>query len=667
VGISITNFIDMMSVTLKQKLTDEQRNFVSDFTSPLISFSFPGTGKTTSATVGLLVTELYHRIPGKNIYALSFTNLATLELKNRYEDSCKLLRVHSTINFSTLHKLCGKILKDNFKLLGLNTLKIGGDYDIESTANMLLEASLEMGINIDKHNVKNVVDAVRSLNSSLIFDKAHVESKYDFKKARLSYVDFTRIRSLLYTHSKLVETIALSDILLYTLELMLRYPEVSAQMKEKCKVLVVDEFQDLSLLQLRVISLISDNVIAIGDIKQQIYAFNGACQEIVEQYYKYFPTARQINLTQSFRCKNEIVAYAKEIIKPNEMNEQEFKGTGPGGDMKLLLNIDIKKICDNIEEEFHKNQRVFKKSILFLFRNNFTIIPVVEELFVRRLPFRVNKYMQANLIPLIKELCALCEFAVNPSTLSNILNLRYLIPEFRVYGNLNNHPLYKICSKTGKSPFEVNYQFRDVKVGSTAMSLLVEARDLILKNSKLSEIFNLLWPTFKQVYVEGREHFLDYSADYYIKLVRQLTQEKSYIKFIKDEALKMEVIRESEMVRRGVRCYTFHAAKGLEADEVYIIGADEGVVPNSKKLDAMEEKGCAIEKAREIRNERSLAFVACTRAREKLYISSTAGLSSIFTGLNVYESYDKLYKQHKIIYSDVESFESFFKGEVVNV
>lgn len=661
--IPIGNFLTMLSTTLKKQFTDEQKEFMSDFTRPTISFSSPGTGKTASAIGGLLTTELYHKIPGKNIYALSFTNMATLELSNRYADECKKLGIRPHINFQTLHSLCSHILHENFMLLGMDRLKVVSQTDIEALASMLMESAKEMDIPITKYNVRNVIRAVRSLNSSLVFDQNHVESKYAFKMCGLEFEEFTKIRKMLYMQGKLTETVQVQDILLYTLELMLKHPEVSQEFKAKCKVLLVDEFQDLSLLQLRLISLMSDNVVAIGDIKQQIYAFNGACQEIVSQFYKYFPNAREINLNQSFRCKDEIAEYSKLLIAPNKMGEQDFKGIGPGGTAKILKEINLSEICDKIEEEYRANNNTFPESILFLFRNNYSAIPISEELFKRKVPFRVNKYTAANQIPEIRELCELCDFALNPTTLSNMKALQYLIPEFRYYRPYTQNPLYKIAAKEGKSPFEINFNFRDPGIGSKAMSTLIEVQEALRANKTAAEVFNILWPVYNTMYLQDREHFLEFPSSYYLNLVGDLVRSKTYLQFVRDEGRKQEVIKESETFRRGVRCYTFHAAKGLEADVVYIISADQGVVPGDKKLDDMEKKGCALEKARELRNERALVFVACTRAKSKLYISYDYKLSSLFSGVNTYDQYDELYSRFTPVYPDVEAFEAFFGGK----
>lgn len=660
--ISLDTFLEDLGARVGAHYTDEQKAFMRDFTTPVISFSSPGTGKTKSAIGGLLTAELYHQIPGNQIYALSFTNMSTGELKIRHKHDCERVGIKQTVNFQTLHSLCSRILKENYKLLGIDKLTVVDTIPIEQQAERLTNCANDHSITLHPWQIRPFINAVRKLNSSLVFDRLHVESTYAFKQCRMTFEEFTLLRKYLYIYSKFASTLQVQDILLYTLELLLTHPEVSEAFKQKCRILVVDEFQDLSLLQLRIITLLSNTVIAIGDIKQQIYAFNGACQEIVAEFKKYFPNARELNLNKSFRCHDEIVEYSKVIIHPNDMQEQGFRGVGEGGSVTVQPNLSIAEICDAIEKDYRDNRNTFQRDTLFLFRNNYSATPIAEELFKRKVPFRVNKYEAANQIPVIKELCAVIELAANPSIPSNLYALRYILPEQKDYREFTQSPIYKVCVKEGCSLFEAPYQFRNAMEARRAMELLLDVKDMLSQQKPLRDILNKIYPLFNEVYLESREPYLEMPSQYYINMARPALEGKTYYAFIKDEMAKMQVIQDSNARQHGVRCYTFHASKGLEADDVYILDADEGIVPNMHKLDEMEKAGCVLEKAREIRNERSLLFVAATRAKEKLVITYSGAKSSMLTPLNVYEQYDKLYTQFQASYPDVEAFEDFYKG-----
>lgn len=660
--ISIDTFMRNLSATVGIQYTEEQIAFMRDFTRPIISFSSPGTGKTKSAIGGLLTAELYHAIPGNQIYALSFTNMSTGELSVRHKQECEAMGIRQTIHFQTLHSLCTRILKENYKELGIGKLSIVQAHSIESQSQVLLDVAAERGIQLQPWQLRPLVTAVRSLNSSLVFDKLHVESKFAFKKCKLGYDDFTTLRKFMYLYTKMTDTLQVHDILLYTLELLLKAPHVAEAFRAKCKILLVDEFQDLSLLQLRLLSLLSDNVIAIGDIKQQIYAFNGACQEIVSEFKKYFPTARELNLNQSFRCAAEIVDFSKQLIHPNGLGEEDFTGVATGGTVTVSSELSLASICDSIEEDYRVNRGTFPNDVLFLFRNNYSSIPVVEMLYKRGVPFRVNKYQAANQIPVMRELCAVIELAANPCNLSNFSALQYILPEQRHYRNASNSPVYKVCEKEGCSLLEAPYLYKNAADARQAMELLLDVKDMLTQHKPAREILNRIFPLFSHVYLEDREPYLEMPSKYYLGMASPAVQEKTYYAFVQDEMAKMQVITDSNARRHGIRCYTFHASKGLEADDVYILDADDGIVPATNKLKDMEKSGCILEKSRELRNERSLLFVAATRARKRLFISHGGNPSPMLSKLNPYERYDQLYTACQVDYPDVEAFEEFYKG-----
>lgn len=656
----LDKFITRMEVQLGITYTEEQKVLMSDFTKSRISFSSPGTGKTRTAIGGLIVAELFHRVPGENIYALSFTRAATGEIKHRHEETCSKLRISQTVNFATLHSICSTIIKENYAKLGLNSIKIVSNYDMQLTCDMLLGSAKDWGITISPAQARRVINATRELNSALIFDPAHVKSKKCFMDCKITYELFTKFRKLLYDYNKLVETIQVSDILLYTLEILLKFPEVGVNFRKKCKIMLVDEFQDLSLLQLRIISLLAENVVAIGDIKQQIYAFNGACQEIVEQFYKYYPDAVRADLTRSFRCKNEIAKYATSLILPNESGGEDFTGCGDGGEVIFKTQTDYNEIAESISLELVQNGHTFQSEKMFLFRNNYSVVPLVEALYRNNVPMQVQKYPVATSLPVVSDICQAIILANNPEDVSLMYILNTLIPEFQQYKKNEMNPLQKICKSTGKSIFDINYNFKDGMSGNDVMNRLMEVSEQLRKGAVTRELFKILWPAYEEYWLREHAYYYEMEPTYYTKLIAPLIADKTFSKFISDEAKKKEIIEDCNARRLGVRCYTFHGAKGLEADEIYIVDANAGIIPNLGQLEKLKAAKCEIDIAREIRNERSLVYVACTRAKKKLVIYSNPNeLSSLFTTENQFSSYDILYKQYRDNYSDVEVFQEF--------
>lgn len=663
-GLSQQDFLLRLEVKLGVDYTEEQRELVRSFgDGPVFCFADPGTGKTMTAIGGLLNAELFKGIPGENIYALSFTRLATGELAVRDERGCNKLGTTKLVNFATLHALCRSILKDKYRLLGMNKFDSSGELSFTRAFSLVSDSCDEWGIILNPNQIKAAIRACRVLNASLIFDRDAVETKMSYKECDMEYETFERIRGLLFTYSLLTETISVSDLLLYTVMLLTRHPDVSADFKSKCKLLLVDEAQDLSLLQLRIISLLTDNPVLIGDMKQQIYGFNGACQEVVQEFHKLYPNCKDLRLTQSFRCKNEIADFATKIIRPNNIGGEDYKGVGEGGNVHIMQGLyengaDIKGLCEKLHSEYVANRHQFVREYLFLTRTNISLLPIIEELYNQGLPFRVNNYMPAYDIPLVKEMCELIQLAQQPKSYDNIMALQYLIPEFRGYKNLKEHPLYKVCMHTGCSVFEVNYQFKNIGIAAKAMECLIDVSEMLEAAATVGELFNRMWRLFEENWVNYVSWRLEAKPEYYLDSVNVLTR-KTYTKFIQDEITKQDVIKESETYGRGVRCYTMHASKGLEADVVYILDADEGLIPNEKKIDRMVKKGCDMDAARAIREERSLCYVACTRAKEELNIVFKSKLAPMLLGINPYEELDAVYKYYKSVGDDIRAFEDF--------
>lgn len=662
-NISPDDFIMRLEVKLGIDYTEEQKELIKSFGNNVaFCFASPGTGKTQTAIAGLIYAEGMCGIPGENIYALSFTKLATSELSVRTEVACKKLGMHKDMNFATLHKLCKDILDKNYSKLGMSKFDVDKPLTMAKAFELISSSCEDLGISMNPNQIKACVRACSSLNSALIFDRDIVESKMAFKECRVDYDDFDKVRGLLFAYSLLTESITVSDLLLYTVMLLTRFPEVSDEFKSKCKVMLVDEAQDLTLLQLKVISMLTDNVILIGDMKQQIYGFNGACQEVVQEFHKLYPDCRDLKLTQSFRCRNEIAEFATKIILHNNIGGEDYKGIGDGGSVNILPSLyenglDIKGLCSKLHDEYIENRRLFPKTYLFLTRTNFSLLPIIEELYNQGLPFQVNNYVPAYRIPLIRELCELLYLVEQPYNCEYVTALQYLIPEFKGY-QLKDHPYYKICKKTGCSIYEINYEFKNPAIAGKAMNLLLHVSEMLKAGEKVGKIFNTLWPMFNENYVQSIVWRLEASPEYYTSCVSHLV-DKNFAKFIQDEIQKIDIIKECNTYGRGIRCYTMHGSKGLEADVVYIIDADEGLIPNTKKIANMVDKKCDLDAARAIREERALCYVACTRARTELNIVYNNDIAPMFMGINTFHQFDDVYRYYRPKGDDILAFTQF--------
>lgn len=627
--MNLNDIYNQVSVFTATYPTDEQKEFIMNIDKDMLCFASPGTGKTSTSAFALIFAEVGYKIKGSNIQAISFTRNATTELSNRYRRMCRRAKLKPTVNFSTLHSLCVKILNKYSMFFETGVIKPGsfssGDYQSQLKYLETAIEDLDLDTSIEKKSYRYILKAINKLNSSLGFSKSSVVNSIDFVDCNISYENFTNIRHYLYNCYKHLNRCTVSDILLYTLELLERFPEVSEALKKENQIVLIDEAQDLSLLQLRILNLISDKLIMIGDIKQQIYAFNGACIEIVDQYFKVRPEALKLDLTQSFRCKSKVANFANSIIHIGE----PFKGVSEGGNVTIKDSVDFNEIAEQVKSG--------DKNVLITFRNNFSAIPLLETLHKLNVPFRAN-YPDIEKLPVISDLLALVDLAQFPGNTDFVPALKFLIPEFKV----DNPFVQLIKSKKAKSIFDIQYRFSDEYTGTKALEVLYEVGGMVNDFAPLTDIFNKLYRLYDQSWLSKNSYRLEMEPEYYLDIINSVISGKTLSQFRNDEASKRKLIDENEMAGVGVRCYTMHGSKGLESDIVHILDAESALLPSEKNIRKMREKNCTREIIKTIRNERSLCYVAVTRARDEVYIHYKKELSSMFTPVSDYDDYENM-------------------------
>ena len=671
-------FLQQVGVRTKIQLTDEQVEVCKNFHESMVLFASPGTGKTATAVMGLLTAELLRKIPGDQIRVMSFTNAATNEIARRHRLSCKRLGITQRPVFQTLHSICTTLLREHYKLLGMPACSIC-TIPLETQVSYIQEYAKMFNMNVPLEKTGNIIRAANRLNASLTFDPIAVQNSYAFKRLHIDFDVFSTVRYLLYNYGRLLGKVPVSEILLYTLNLLIKHPEIAEDFKQRCKLMIVDEAQDMSVLQLLIISKLCDNIVLIGDMKQQIYAFNGASPEVVLQFQKLRPHAKTLALTQSFRCKNEIADFATKLITPNALGGEDlsFHGNGDGGSVEIVHDLNVETLVNGVAQNYLDANHILTEDIMFLYRDNVTAIPLVETLYRDHLPYRISSYTKAYEVPVVKDLIDLAQLAANPHNSSYLGALALLLPELGSPYMLQNNPLYKIMQKLPDDvPYwNINYRYKDAEAATDINNTLLEVSDMIAHGSEVSDICNTLLPIYRKYYLQSHMWKFEQEPMYYIKHVTAAMKGKTLERFINEETAKVELSEEYTAKGIGIRCYTMHASKGLEADTVYILDANEGIIPNASAIRRELEAHCDIDVAKAIRNERSLCYVACTRARKKLVISYTGELAILLDPErhDGYARLDRLYESsmsgdagidafHEWVKEGEESFEARCKG-----
>lgn len=653
--------LQIISAYLGNPLTEEQMEFASDFKRNIISFSDPGTGKTHTLIAGLIMAQKHHKIDGNTINCMSFTKAAVFEMKARYDKLCKRVSIPNTVKFNTFHSLSLRILKDAYP-----RMQVVNKHGLQDALDYLSRHMAELGVQGTDYNyAKKVMDAINSLNSALVFHPESVIKRYEFVELNMEFEIFQELRKHWFVRGITKNTIAKGDIPLYCLFALMSDESLVKKWKGRFQIMVADEFQDLSLLHLHILSFIANTLIVVGDMKQQIYHFNGACPQIVREYKKLRPDAVECNLTQSFRCANEIAEFATRVIKPNDRSVQCFTGMHTGGHINIAerRNLDWKAIAQGIYEDVSKNRLANARDVMFLYRNNASAIPIMEEFYQLGVPFRNTKFTTIMEVPIFKDLCILARAAWQPTDPTLIDRALRLFPEFKYAEITEVLGPVEVMQKTFKSLFSINYRYSEDSSYAILNAMQVASKK-ILEGKSAGIVLNNLLEVYDKFIIKGQWWRFDNTKEFYFNLVAPVCNAKDFPTLILEEEDKAIKNRDAIAANVGIRCYTIHSSKGLEADDVYILDCDDGIFPNIKKLNKKVKAGCTYDAACDVRAERNLLYVAITRAKDNVTISYSADKPTSLLmnpDSDDFADFDRVYANDKNDYDDAGAFFKLFR------
>ena len=633
-------------------LTDEQREFASNFTKDTITFANPGTGKTHTLTAGIILAQKYYKVDPEKIYCMSYTNAATNEISSRFKRLAGICRVSKKVNFSTFHSFSYKLLKSAYPGFEINN---GEDIE-DSIKDMSEYVKLTMPeYPCDRKKIYQIIDTINNLNNAFVFDEESVALRYNFARLKMSVSEFQKLRKLWFDRGLITERITRGDIPLYCLYALIKKPEVAEDWNGKYDIMIVDEFQDVSLLHLEILRRVASNLIVVGDMKQQIYVYNGSCPEIVEAYLKARPDARKCQLTQSFRCNQAIADFATNVISPNETEDAKFSGRpGSTDDTNCIEfvdrhNLDWKRIFKDTNSETLND-------IMILYRNNASTIPVIDELYSKNIPYRCPKFSRVMDIPVLSTLCDLVNSAWNPNDIKFAREALGHFPEFK-YQKYNINEYINIMRKGNKTVFELSGIVEE-ESSREILSAMREANRRISDKKSAGNVIVSLKTVYDR-YIKPNEFFPNEDT-YYYNMVAPICNIRTYPEMYQREIDKHDRALKCINADMGVRCYTMHSSKGLEAKHIYMLDVNEGIFPNIKKLEDKSRLDCEYDASLDVRAERNLLYVAITRAKDTVTISySDEFLCSLVSTpeSNIYSNYDKVYRSQHRLYDDLSVFE----------
>ena len=601
-------------------LNDKQKEAVIDDSKHLRIIAGAGSGKTRVLTMRIAYLIEQKHINPKNVLAITFTNKAANEMKNRISEM--LGEAGDGAFISTIHSLCVRILKEEIGVFGYPRNFTIVDGDDQKT--ILKEAYKEF--NIDKKDLSygSALDYIANckyeeLSYEKALDQAYGEKKLLDKANVYKYYD-ERLKSLY--------ALDFDDLILFTVRLFKLHKDILKKWSSKFIYIHVDEFQDIDKTQYELIKLLSschDNVYVVGDPDQTIYTWRGADVNIIVNFDKDFKNTKTIILNQNYRSTNNILEGANSLIKYNKSRVPKdlFSENGDGD------KIVHKTLPDETSEAYYVVsciQSLLKQGyeyndIAILYRSNY-LSREVEKVFIEnRIPYVIYGGIRFYERMEVKDILSYLRLIV---TGDDLAFQRVINQPKRGIGQKSIDTIFSLAKDNNISMYEVVKQGLFAKNQSVLESFvdMVERWKSSLDGKPLEEV---LTDVFEQ---SGYRSMLEKENE-----TERIENVKSLIDDIKDyqetypgstlaDYLSMISLYTDKANTDGsasVSLMTIHASKGLEFKVVFVVGLSEGIFPSERTM--LEQKG--------VEEERRLAYVAYTRAKEKLTLTDTSSFSYV--------------------------------------
>lgn len=603
--LSTNSFLDTLNA--------EQLDAVKTVEGPVMVFAGAGTGKTKTLISRIIYMIKECHIAPYHILAITFTKKATNEMRERLQS--EIGSVAGLVHISTIHSLCATILRKNASAIGYarNFEIIDEEDQLKAMNEIYKQEDIEKRTLTPRVALKAIGDYKNKSCKELLGLLKTVYDKYQIYLKEHQLMDF-------------------EDLLILTEELFENNPDILSFYQNAFKYILVDELQDTNTVQYEIINLLSrvhENVFAVGDDDQSIYSFRGAKIENMIKFREDHPNAKVIKLVQNYRSTNKILSGANAVIKNNKIREPK----------ELHSNIEGTKNDISVQEAYYYEDEVryvsneiatlvhhygYKYSDIAVIYRNGALSRNFELSFIQdRIPYNIYGSFAFLKRKEVKDIISYLRFIASPSKLihfKRIINAPSrgvgdkTIDKLREYMTTSDITIldaidaYKDTNKTSKTEALVEFKniIQELREALETMSL-PEFFDLMLEKTGY---MNMLEEEQENEEINRIDNVKEFrSVLYQIEndnLNEGLTQAEKIEIGLDDLLLDTSTVDDHK--NDGVILSTVHSVKGLEFRAVFVVGLEEGIFP-------------AIRDEVDIEEERRVAYVAFTRAKERLYIT----------------------------------------------
>lgn len=618
-------------------LNPEQQSAVKATDGPLLLMAGAGSGKTRVLTHRIAYLIVEKRVNPYNILAITFTNKAAREMKERI--GRMMGGAAEEIWISTFHSMCVRILRRDIDRLGFNR-----NFTILDTGD---QQSVIKGILKDK-NLDPKKNDPRAILGSISSAKNELITPEEYEKTAGGYYEQT-VSDVYKEYQKRLrknQALDFDDLIMMTIQLFQRVPEVLEYYQRKFQYIHVDEYQDTNRAQYMLVKMLASrfrNLCVVGDSDQSIYRWRGADIANILSFEKDYPNATVILLEQNYRSTKRILLAANKVIENNLNRKAKNLWTeNPEGNKLVYYRADSEQgeaqfVAGKIKELTRENKYKLSE-IAILYRTNAQSRVMEEVLLKSNIEYAIVGGTKFYVRKEIKDMLAYLRLISNPDddiSLQRVINVPKrgigstsidkianfaAIHDMSMYQALESVELLGLSPKTTKAAAG----FRDLIHNYTNMQEFLSVTELVeevLEKTGYREMLKAEKSIEAQSRLENLEELLSVTKNF-----EDSSEDKTLIAFLTDLALVADIdsLDDDGEKTDSITLMTLHSAKGLEFPVVFLIGLEEGVFPHSRSL--MEEA--------EMEEERRLAYVGITRAEQTLFITN-AQMRTLFGRTNM--------------------------------
>lgn len=609
-----------MKTDYRKLLTDKQWEAVSHINGPLLILAGAGSGKTRVITYRICNLIENHNVNPYRILAMTFTNKASKEMKERVEGI--LGQTATKMNMGTFHSMCVKILRLNLQHIGMDNRFI--IFDGDDQLKLIKIILKELDYDSDSFDPRGIASRISNWKNERL-SASDIEKRGRIMDIRLSAVYREYEKQL-----RKQNALDFDDLLLYTVKLFEKADHVLKSYQSTWQYIMIDEFQDTNVVQMDIIKLLGSkhkNICVVGDDDQSIYGWRGADVSNILDFDKLYKGTKVVKLEQNYRSTKNILKVASTIIKNNQdrTNKTLWTENNTGKPVFCFEGLDERDEADfvarSMNDLLHNGAKYGHMAILY--RTNAQSRSLEESLQRYRIPYRIVGGLKFYDRKEVKDILAYLKFIHNQKDTFSLL--RIINTPVRGLGKKSINKVIQLASEHDTVPFDeiddIIYRgtfpkgtTENLKKFKAMMNEFISEKDKVSLSELVEDVINI--SGYKAFLKEKDKEEVNRRLDNVMELLSatqefELTHEKGDLEAYLDHVALLTDIDKEDENDRAVTLMTLHSSKGLEFPYVFMVGLEQNILPHIRSLNTKEE----------LEEERRLCYVGITRAQKQLCLS----------------------------------------------